>query len=413
MRRLLIYILFSIVFLSCSKEEEVYTPSDTPLERGAAEQVTLVYFMGTSLKYYYNLNISDAVDAVGGGALGQYGRLYYFIPSSSTKGALYELIQNEDWSTTKRLVSEFSNFPSINRSSLTEVITMVNDDVEWSSQSQTMNLMLSSHATGWVLDTSEAYSLRNSTIMISSDGGGVGYMPISRYMGASSDGVINISELEKSLSESGVNFGFLLFDACYMSSIEALYRLRDSADYIIASPCEVMGNGFPFERLLSQMFENNGRTYDLEGICDDYYTYYRDGYGGDIKSACVAVCVTSELENLAEAVRATTRESVNKSDIQGYSYYNIYPFYDLKSYIYHACSEDDYNNFTAQLELTFPSKYLRYTDSFFVSYYSWYMRDIMDGDLYSGVTTSEPVIYNNWTDEPWAIAVTISSGDED
>lgn len=406
MRRLFIYILLLITIISCSKDEE-YVPSNTPIDRNAAEQVTLLYLMGTSLKYYFNLNISDAVEAVGGGALGLYGRFYYLLPSSSSAAALYELIQNEDGSTTERLVYEFSDFASIDPDSISDVISMVNDDVDWSSDRQVMNLVMSSHALGWVLNTSAAYSLRNETIMISGGSSSGSYVPMTRYMGSSSDGVINIFKLEEGLANSGVNFGFILFDACYMSSVEALYRLRNRAEYIIASPCEVMGAGFPFDRVLYYMFENSGRTYDLEGICEDYYTYYRDGYGGTYKSACVSVCVTSELENLALAVKATTREAVNKSDIQGYSYNNIYPFYDLKSYMNEACSSSDYESFVNQLELTFPSKYLRYTDTFFVSYgYSCYMRSMVDGTLYSGVTTSEPVSYANWSDEPWAIAVT-------
>ena len=57
---------------------------------------------------------------------------------------------------------------------------------------------------------------------------------------------MDISELAAAIDGSGVRFDYLLFDACFMSSVEALYDLRRAADYIVASPCEVMAHGFPY-----------------------------------------------------------------------------------------------------------------------------------------------------------------------
>ena len=42
---------------------------------------------------------------------------------------------------------------------------------------------------------------------------------------------------------------FIMFDDCYMSSMEVAYDLKDVTDYIIASTSEVMAYGMPYEKV--------------------------------------------------------------------------------------------------------------------------------------------------------------------
>ena len=73
---------------------------------------------------------------------------------------------------------------------------------------------------------------------------------------------MDISELAAAIDGSGVRFDYLLFDACFMSSVEALYDLRRAADYIVASPCEVMAHGFPYDTVIPSLFADDGaRSY--------------------------------------------------------------------------------------------------------------------------------------------------------
>lgn len=45
----------------------------------------------------------------------------------------------------------------------------------------------------------------------------------------------------------------LVFDTCFMSSIEVLYEMRNSFDYIVSSPTEVLATGFPYKKKVSYL----------------------------------------------------------------------------------------------------------------------------------------------------------------
>ena len=87
-------------------------------------------------------------------------------------------------------------------------------------------------------------------------------------------------------------FEYLLFDACFMSSIEALYDLRNVTDYLMASPTEVLADGFPYKEIVSQLFKK-----DLKGACESFMNKYRQ------TSGTVALVQSNKLEALAAAVK--------------------------------------------------------------------------------------------------------------
>ena len=51
---------------------------------------------------------------------------------------------------------------------------------------------------------------------------------------------MEIDDLAKGLPDD--LFDFILFDACYMASVECTYELRNKAEYILASPTETMAD---------------------------------------------------------------------------------------------------------------------------------------------------------------------------
>lgn len=92
-----------------------------------------------------------------------------------------------------------------------------------------------------------------------------------------------------------VKFDFILFDACLMGSVEALYELRDKADFIIASPTEVINMGFPYEPIIQELIQNQP---DLMKVAAAYHDFY-DDLPGAYRSASISLIKTSELEQLA------------------------------------------------------------------------------------------------------------------
>lgn len=114
--------------------------------------------------------------------------------------------------------------------------------------------------------------------------------------GESPYGYIETEELAAAIP-AGV-FDYILFDACFMASAEVLYALRDRAEWIVASPAEVIADGFPYDNIMPELLRP---VPDLQAVCETYYRYYADHADPAYHAATVALVRTSELEALASA----------------------------------------------------------------------------------------------------------------
>ncbi len=396
MKRFLLYLFLILAVVSCGKDESV-----TPDPEIKESQVTLVYFMGTNLKSYYNVNISDLKKSVASGSLGSGGRLLYLLPSTYYTATLYELT-NVEGECVEREVEVYPAMNTLNANSLQQVIDDVKSEVAF-GEGTVMNMIMSGHGTGWVLqDYPNMKSMEGgaSSSEVSIWEQYVGEY-VTRFMGCSSDGYMDIDDVRSGIEASDTKFGYILFDACFMSSIEALYRLRECSDYIVASPSEVMGDGFPYTKVFPYLSTNDGYSYDLQGVCEVYYTHYKTS-ASSLNSGCVAMCVTGELETLVNTMSYMSFDDVDASSLQVYEGLTDHVFYDLGQFVNVAAANDaNLDAFNKQFDLAFPEECRLYTDQFY-TVYSGKMTDI---NYYSGVTTSDPSIKfrEDWALEPWVI----------
>ena len=59
-------------------------------------------------------------------------------------------------------------------------------------------------------------------------------VPMTRYFGGlNAQYQTDITTLAKGISNAGLKMEYILFDDCYMSSIEVAYALKDVTDYLI------------------------------------------------------------------------------------------------------------------------------------------------------------------------------------
>ena len=79
---------------------------------------------------------------------------------------------------------------------------------------------------------------------------------------------MNIPALANALP---VHFDFILFDACLMGSIEALYELRGKTNYIIASSVETIADGFPYVQIMPEFLQ---KEVNLLKIAEMYFDFY-------------------------------------------------------------------------------------------------------------------------------------------
>ena len=138
---------------------------------------------------------------------------------------------------------------------------------------------------------------------------------------------------------------FILFDACFMQSIEVAYELRNTTKYIIASPAEIPAPGAPYKRVVKSMFSPS--TYATD-IAEAYYQEYNEGKititgrEPDTYGVCLSVVNCNQLESLATATEQMVSKYVRLQDeisltgVQRYFFLNWSTrpeYYDMNGYM--------------------------------------------------------------------------------
>jgi hypothetical protein len=73
-------------------------------------------------------------------------------------------------------------------------------------------------------------------------------------------------------------FEYILYDACFMQTVEVVYELRAAAKYIIGSPAELPGRGAPYKQLMPALFLHDSEHKIAEAIVNAYGSYYNSYY---------------------------------------------------------------------------------------------------------------------------------------
>lgn len=227
---------------------------------------------------------------------------------------------------------------------------------------------------------------------------------ISRSFADASSTAMDIRDMAKAIPE---RLDFILFDACLMSSIEALYELRDKAKYIIASPTETPIVGYPYDKIMPYLWGKGDQLVSgLKDVCRTYYEFY-DNYSAANRFGTVALINAGELDNLFDLTReilggrASDAAGIKASDVYSYpkvAYNKCDRFFDLREYMRFMTDDasllDDY-----QKQLDKVVLYKAATNPF-------YFTTISD-NVFSGIATYIPRAY--WSKEtaaywsfPWA-----------
>jgi len=381
----------------------------------AARQTLLMYFCGTDLYSYYKNNLADVAKALSRNIL-PLGRIVAFTQPAAGEGYVVEYRYDEAASACQRdTLIRYTPLPEPGYTTDPKLMARILGDMAAVAPAERFfGLHLASHAKGWLPASIESSSwLRSSTRRADDLWRKIPGAAETRWFGQDRGRYMDISELAAAIDNSGVRFDYLLFDACFMSSVEALYDLRRAADYIVASPCEVMAHGFPYDTVIPSLFADDGARYDLAAACRNVYEYYNavDSY----KSGCATLTVCDELERLATAlhdINAGATKAVVASTLQSYDGMETHQFYDLEEYALALTADDARGQaFVQQMERCFPPEGRFHTAQFF-SMYNNRMNDIR---YYSGVTTYAPVetysddeqqqtYLNEWQQTAWYAA---------
>lgn len=205
-------------------------------------------------------------------------------------------LKNEGGTVTETEVRNYGRRNSVGVPETKEVFAEVFQNPSYKADSY--GLVYWSHGEGWL-----PYPLRPGTRWVGQDNG------------SGADNRMNISEFAEILS-TAPHFNFILFDACFMQSIEVAYELRSYTDYLIGSPTEIPGPGAPYDEVVPAMFVAENVAVS---VATAYYGPYASLYNPnkDVTNwdwtggVSVAVLRTDRLEQLAQATKHAMTESVD------------------------------------------------------------------------------------------------------
>lgn len=118
---------------------------------------------------------------------------------------------------------------------------------------------------------------------------------------------IETTDLADAMADAGFHTEYILFDACYMSSVEVAYELKDVTHYLIASPTEVLSYGFPYITMGKHLLG----TPNYKGIVDSFISFY-SSYNLPYGTVAVTDCTQLDaLAAIAQQINAAATEQIN------------------------------------------------------------------------------------------------------
>lgn len=275
------------------------------------DKTVLVYMVGNN-----NLS-SDAENNINGiksGYIPSDDNLLVYYHTQSQNPVLLKIYKDENGAVAEDTVYRFP----VRNSSTAESLKSAMQVTGTMFPAQEYGLFLWSHGTGW--------------------------LPQGHYntksFGSESGKEIEIQDLVNAFP---YKLSFVVFDACLMGSVEVAYQMKDSVDYVIASPTEILSTGFPYSSIMKHIFKT---PMDLEAVAAEYYDYY-NFQGGQMRSATISLVKTEALEELAKETKEVLEkygdniDNISLTDVQRYFRYNKSWFFDLGDFIRAIASPED------------------------------------------------------------------------
>lgn len=220
---------------------------------------------------------------------------------------------------------------------------------------------------------------------------------------------MDITELQEALGEFG-GLEFVLFDACFMQTIEVAYQLRNVTKYLIASPAEIPSSGADYTSTLPCMFS---KPLNYRVLLDNYQKGYTSvaPYG-----VLLSVIDCEQLEPFAAATRSYVRQyrermlAISYLGVVDYFLYDQWKskasfpdFYDMRSVMANVMSSSDYANWMVALNMLVP--YSTCTPLWMSGYSSFLMP--LDVSQYGGISMFVPLdkygkSFSEYSNTDWA-----------
>lgn len=292
-------LFLSVLLVGCEKNDNPVPP---PLE---GSRTVLVYIVAdkNGLDENYNnqdfatRDVEEMLEGMKSVDTSLYNLLVYL--DNNDKPVLFR-IDNNKGKVSKEIIKEYDEQVSTETSVMAEVLKRAFSEY----RADSYGLVYWSHCDGWIPYPLEVPKTRW----------------VGQDLGDGNDNRMNISGLMTALDSAPAKFDFIMFDACFMMSVEVAYELRNYTDYYIGNPTENPGPGAPYDKIVPAMFAPNAAV----NMAAEYFNVYNSIYDGGVNltnsnwtaGTSITVLKTSELENLASATKEVLQSSVDLSKLR-------------------------------------------------------------------------------------------------
>ena len=318
-------------------------------KKAETEEIVVVKRPKTVLLYMVaNNNLSyDAENSISrlqnGYIPAEEGNLLVYKHCAGMDPVLLHIKKGEEGTVVADTAYRFPPRVSATKSALTQALNVT----QALFPADSYGLILWSHGTGWIPPLASSSSAAQEQRS--------GSCP-ERTFGLDGKVELEIRDLAQAIP---YKLSFMLMDACFMGGIETAYEVKDSVDYYIGSPAEILTESFPYHKIMQHIFKS---TPDYAAVCKEYYDYY-NAKTGSVRSATVALMDCSKLAEVAEVAKRVFDqygESIASLDLSLLQPYfrgsSSKYFYDLKDLIDAIADASLSAEFAAALERAVPYK---------------------------------------------------------
>ena len=384
--------LFIVVGVSCSNGDSPDGP-DVPVTP-VGQTVFMFFPWSNSLLSDFRRTVEDMQTVVAQRSM-KDERIMVFMATSEREAVLFELKKQNGRCLTDTL-RRYSDRPFTSRQWLTSLFS----EVMTLAPASRYGMVVGCHGLAWVpvqgqrnaqkrLGSQERIDEEDNLYKkerIDKEGNDLMHFEVqgpvtTRFIGGTyPETQIETTNLADAMADAGLHTEYILFDACYMSSVEVAYELKDVTHYLIASPTEVLSYGFPYITMGKHLLG----TPNYKGIVDSFISFY-SSYNLPYGTVAVTDCTQLDaLAAIAQQINAADAEQLVPNGVQIMDGYSPTLFYDLG----HLMSLKDAGTvltaaFAEQLEKTVP--YKGHTGQYFTT-----LKDApVDIKHYSGLNTSQ------------------------
>lgn len=225
----LLCISFLFLFTACNQDDDPVAPE-------AGSKTVLVYIVAdNSLASFAKQDVEEMMKGMELVDSSSYNLLVYQDDKSTP--VLFRIAKDKKGNVEKKIIKKYAEQVSTDTSVMQEV--MHRAFYEYPADSY--GLVYWSHADGWIPYPVPSASTRW----------------IGQDRGEREDNRMNISDFLAVLDDDMPHFDFIMFDACFMMSVEVAYAVRNYTDYYIGSPTETPGPGAPYDKIVPLMFKQD------------------------------------------------------------------------------------------------------------------------------------------------------------